>query len=893
LPLAPNWFIGGKDSISWRISQVSDNIPKNFIFQDIQKKWREQWKNQKTYSYDPARPRDQTFVIDTPPPTVSGSLHMGHVFSYTQTDIIARYQRMCGKNVFYPMGWDNNGLPTERRVQNVFGIKCNPKLPHQSDWQPVVRELKPQNYDDVSRANFLEACKLQTHQDEIKYENLWREMGLSIDWDQQYATIDEHCRRVSQVSFLDLVKKNLVESREAPTLWDSGFQTAVAQAEVEDRPQGGAFHEIRFAVEGGGELVIATTRPELLPACVAVVAHPDDVRYQKLFGRFAITPVFQARVPILPALHADPEKGTGILMVCTFGDAMDVEFWKKENLPLRQVIGRDGKFVPVTFANDGLFVSQNPQSANAHYQKLCGLFVKQARQAVVGLLSAEGSCVAGQGTALIGTPKPVEQMVKFYEKGDHPLEFVPTRQWFVKILDFKNELLEQGRKVAWHPTHMFKRYEQWVNGLNQDWCISRQRYFGVPFPVWYPLDDKGFPNYAKPIYADATVLPVDPLVTPPSGFNENQRGQPNGFMGDPDVMDTWATSSVTPQISSHWGKDNARHQKLFPADMRPQAHEIIRTWAFYTIAKAWMHEKTIPWNNIVISGWVVNPDRKKMSKSKGDNITPEGLLQTYPADALRYWAGRAKLGQDTLFDEKVFAIGHRLVTKIFNAAKFVRMQLDAAREANVSWNLSDITETLDLSWLAKIRDLTVFANNSLKQFDYAPVLALAEEVFWQFCDQYIELVKSRAYLQKDNIKGRSAIATLDLSLQTLLKIFAPFLPFVTEEVWSWGFGKASIHHESWPDWSVEQSLTLHSAAAFDAAVLVVNAIRSQKTEKQKSLKWPVVKLSVNAKPEEVSLLEKSLDDIQAVGHVLPEAVKLVSDANHGDMQVAVELAETF
>lgn len=838
---------------------MSKELPKNFDFTVIQKKWREQWKSNQTYQYNPNLPREQTFVIDTPPPTVSGSLHMGHVFSYTQTDIIARYQRMQGKTVFYPMGWDNNGLPTERRVQNVFGIKCNANQAYQAGWQPVERELKPQDFESVSRANFLEACKIQTHQDEIKYENLWREMGLSIDWDEQYATIDDHCRAVSQLSFLDLVEKDRVASREAPTMWDTGFQTAVAQAEVEDRPQQGAFHDIRFTVEGGGEFTISTTRPELLAACIAVVAHPDDVRYQKLFGKTAISPVFGAPVPIMAADHADPEKGTGILMVCTFGDAHDVEFWKKQKLPMRQLLGREGKMLPVEFATSGTFVSVDPKSANIHYTKLAGLFVKQARKVMVELLK--------ETNALIGEPKPTEQAVKFYEKGDHPLEFVTTRQWFIKILDCKDELLEQGKKVVWHPEHMAKRYEQWVQGLNQDWCISRQRFFGVPFPVWYKLDAQGEPDFAKPIFAKKEKLPVDPLAEVPEGFSENQRNQPNGFMGDPDVMDTWATSSVSPQISSHWGKDAERHKKLFPADMRPQAHEIIRTWAFYTITKAWMHEKKIPWENIVISGWVVNPDRKKMSKSKGGNVTPEGLLVTYPADALRYWSGRAKLGQDTIFEEKIFDIGQRLVTKLFNASKFVALQLAAAKEANVTWQISDITQELDLSWLSKIRDLTEFADVSLAKFDYAPVLARAEETFWEFCDQYIELVKSRAYSQKDNAKGKSAFATLDLTLRTLLKIFAPFLPYVTEEVWSWGLGDASIHLEKWPKVQDLQGLKVLPAMTFDLAVEIVNAIRAKKTECQKNMKWAVAKLEYFANAENEALIQTALSDILAVGQV--------------------------
>lgn len=856
---------------------MAEQPPKKLKTEEIQPKWRDKWEETQVYKYDDSVSRDQTFVIDTPPPTVSGSLHMGHVFSYTQTDMIARYQRMKGKNVFYPMGWDNNGLPTERRVQNLFGIRCNPNLAYKEGWKPEERKLKAHEFEEVSRQNFLEACKIQTANDEVKYENLWRTMGLSIDWSQQYATIDDHCRKVSQLSFLDLVNKDLVESREAPTMWDTGFQTAVAQAEVEDKMCGGAYHDIKFAVEEGGELIISTTRPELLGACIAVVAHPDDERFKPLFGKHAITPLFGARVPIMPAEHADPEKGTGILMVCTFGDAMDVEFWKHQDLPLRQVIGRDGKMMAITFG-EGVYQSQTPDVANANYSKLAGLYVKQARKELVEMLREDG--------ALQGEPKPTEHAVKFYEKGDHPLEFVPTRQWFVKILEHKAELLAQGEKITWHPTHMKKRYEQWVEGLNQDWCVSRQRFFGVAFPVWYKLDDSGNPDYENPIYATEGQLPVDPMAECPEGYDESQRGQPGGFMGDPDVMDTWATSSVSPQVNSHWKIDDKRHEHLFPADMRPQAHEIIRTWAFYTITKAWMHENKIPWSDIVISGWVVNPDRKKMSKSKGGTVTPEGLLDTYPADALRYWAGKAKLGQDTIFDEKMFTIGHKLVTKVFNATKFVWMQLEGAREAGVTWSTADIQEPVDLSWVSQMKGLLKEADEIFAGHDYAGVLSRTEDLFWEFCDNYIELVKSRAYTKREEAAGKSAVATLDWSIQTFLRLFAPFLPYVTEEAWTWGFGEGSIHRAAWPTADEVASVGEGDAKVFEDAIWVLNAIRTQKTKEQKSLKWEVDGLKVVAAQERVDRIQVGLSDIVAVGHVNPDGVDL-STAESENIEVAL------
>ncbi|MCB0325176.1 MAG: valine--tRNA ligase [Bdellovibrionales bacterium] len=567
-------------------------LPKKYQHQDVEARWAEYWENAKSYRWDASQSRDETFVVDTPPPTVSGSLHVGHVFSYTHTDLIVRYQRMRGKNIMYPMGWDDNGLPTERRVQNKFGITCSPELPYDPAWQPAPDGAERKHPEAISRRNFIEACTLVTSEDEKAFESLWRHLGLSVEWQQQYATIDEHCRATSQRSFLDLIAKGLVYSVESPTMWDVTFQTALAQADIEDRPQPGAYHDVRFGIDGGGSFVISTTRPELIVSVIAVVAHPDDERYQPLFGKSAITPLFHARVPILPSTHADPEKGSGIMMVSTFGDAADVEWWRSSGLPIKQVINRAGRFDPVDFTEEP-FVSVAPEKAKAAYDELVGKTVKQVRKRVAELLAEEGSAVDGQGAALVGALKPIEHPVKFYEKGDLPVEFVTTRQWFIRLLDHKQELLAQGEKIQWHPPHMQARYSNWVEGLNYDWCISRQRFFGVPFPVWYPISTAGEVLFDEPIFADPARLPVDPLSEAPPGYQAEQRGEPGGFAGDPDIMDTWATSSLTPQIVSKWGIDEQRHRKLFPMDMRPQSHEIIRTWAFYTIAKAWMHEREI------------------------------------------------------------------------------------------------------------------------------------------------------------------------------------------------------------------------------------------------------------------------------------------------------------
>lgn len=859
--------------------------PAAYTPSEIERVWAERWRAEELYRYDPTRPREETFIVDTPPPTVSGALHMGHVFSYTQTDVIVRQQRMLGKNIFYPMGWDDNGLPTERRVQRQFGIRCEPTLPYQPGWTPQTAPEGLKQLTEVSRKNFLEACELQTAEDEQKYEALWRRLGLSIDWAQQYSTVGKHCRRVSQYSFLDLMRKGLVYSTEAPTLWDTGFRTAVAQAEVEDREQTGAYHDIRFEVEGGGEnFVVSTTRPELLAACIAVAAHPNDARYQSLFGKRALTPLFRASVPIMPSEHADPEKGTGILMVCTFGDIADVEFWRKHKMPLRQIIGRDGRLLPIEFGK-GIFESREAAAANEAYQHLAGLYPKQARAKSAELLSA--------AQALTAPPKPTVQAVKFYEKGDQPLEFVTTRQWFVRILDSKPVLLAQGRKVRWHPDFMLKRYEQWVEGLNQDWCISRQRFFGVPFPVWYPLDAAGRPDFDRPLLAEESALPVDPQSDCPPGYAEAQRGQPHGFMGDPDVMDTWATSSLTPQISSRWGADPDRHARLFPTDLRPQAHEIIRTWAFYTIAKSWMHAASIPWTDIAISGWVVSPDRQKMSKSKGKAVTPETLLELYSADALRYWAARAKLGQDTMYDENVFKVGHRLATKIFNASKFTMLQ----SASGGATGLADVREPLDRAWIARMRLLLDEAGNSFQRYDYAAALMVVETAFWDFCDNYLELVKNRAYSSPDPAARRSAVAVLEWTLKTFLRLFAPFIPYITEEVWSWRFarseGQPSVHKAAWPDAQELQAVPPAPVEMITLVKTVLDGIREEKASKKRSVKWPVRSAEVFGSAEQLALLNAAQEDLRAAANVAPDGLALRerTGAPGSGLEMKFELAD--
>ncbi|MCA1694129.1 MAG: valine--tRNA ligase, partial [Actinobacteria bacterium] len=547
-----------------------------------------------------------------------------------------------------------------RRVQNVFNVRCDPSLPY----DPSL-DLKFGREGEtliVSRRNFIDLCDRVVTEDEKSFKDLWQRLGLSIDWSQTYATIDERARFVSQLSFLKLVEKREAELREAPTMWDIDFQSAVAQAEVEDRERDGAFYKIRFDVQGDDSVVIATTRPELLPACIALVAHPEDARYSGLIGGMAVTPLFRAPVPVIADEGADPEKGTGILMVCTFGDAADIEWWRALDVPAREVIDRGGRIIPAPWG-EAHWVSQDAEAAKKYHDQLAGLSITQARKEIVSLLS--------DAEALVGEPEPVRRPVKFYEKGERPLEFVVSRQWFIKVLDKKQQLIEQGRKIQWHPDMFRSRYENWVEGLNQDWCVSRQRYFGVPIPVWYAIGDDGAVDYERMIFPAPENLPVDPYAEAPPGYREDQRGREGGFVGDPDVFDTWATSSLTPLIPTGWQEDQAKFDALYPTDLRPQGHEIIRTWAFTTITRSFLEDGSVPWWHVGISGWVLDHDRKKMSKSKGNVVLPTDPLDEYGSDAVRYWTGSMRLGTDATPDPNVFKEGKRLVTKIRNAARLV------------------------------------------------------------------------------------------------------------------------------------------------------------------------------------------------------------------------------
>ncbi|WP_058235490.1 valine--tRNA ligase [Devriesea agamarum] len=842
------------------------SIPDKPSLDGLEAKWGGAWESSQIYAFNRETTREQVFSIDTPPPTASGSLHIGHVFAYSQVDMIARYQRMRGQNVFYPLGWDDNGLPTERRVQNYFGVRCDPSLPYEENFVPPheggdAKSAKAANQKPISRRNFIELCERLTAEDEKVFEHVFRTLGLSVDWHQTYQTINDRARATSQKAFLQHLRDGHAYQAEAPTQWDVTYRTAVAQAEQEDRDRDGAYHRIGFTRPDGEKVFIETTRPELLPACVALVAHPDDERYQSLFGTTVTSPLFGVEVPVHPHPLAQADKGAGIAMICTFGDATDVIWWRELNLPTRCVIGRDGRFVP-----EAPWITSD--EGQARYAELAGLTVFSAQKRVVEMVTESGD--------LVGEPRRISHPVKFYENGDKPLEYVTSRQWYVanggrdnSENGLRSTLIQRGQELTWYPPFMESRYRNWVEGLSGDWLVSRQRFFGVPIPIWYAVDESGAVDYDRLLTPAFEDLPIDPTIDVPAGYTEDQRGQAGGFVADPDILDTWATSSLTPELVGGWLDDSDLFDKIFPMDLRPQGHDIIRTWLFSTIARSELLFGRLPWTAASINGWILDPDRKKMSKSKGNVVTPLGLLEQYGSDGVRYWAGRARQGVDTAFNEAQMKIGRRLAIKLLNASKFALGFGSASPDPAgvLAADPAHVTEATDRSMLAALGTVVASATTAFDAMDYARALEIIEPFFWTFCDDYIELVKERAHGQHDEDGAASARAALAIALDVQLRLFAPFQPFVTDEVWSW-WREGSVHTQAWP-----HAEPLAAAAAGQSETLLstlsdaVVHVRKVKSDAKVSQKTPILHAQMTVPTDLVPAVESARSDVMSLGRM--------------------------
>ncbi len=787
-------------------------LPKLYHHKEAEPKWQKFWEEQRIYRFNPQDNTKPAYTIDTPPPTVSGRMHIGHAFSYAQEDFMARFHRMNGQNVFYPFGTDDNGLPTERLVEKTKKVKST----------------------RMERQDFIDLCNETVKELKPAFIQDWKNLGMSCDWQTTYSTIDPHCIKTAQKSFLDLWNKGMIERRNEPTMWDITDQTAIAQAELEDLEKESTFNDVAFEVEDGTKITIATTRPELIPACVMIFVHPEDARYKNLIGKKVKVPTTTRFVEVIADNSANPEKGSGILMVCSYGDRFDADAIKRYKKESHVILNKDG-------------------TLNEKAGKYTGLKINEARERILEDLEAEGKLLKQE---------KIKHIVNVTERSKTPIEFIETPQFFVKILEHKKRLLDKGAEIKWHPQHMHKRYVQWVEGLEWDWNISRQRHFGVPFPVWYDPD-------GKVIVADESQLPVDPL-------NDKPLNHDGPVTPEKDVMDTWMTSSVSPQIAANWVNDegyneNIQFEKVFPMSLRPQAHDIIRTWAFYTIVKAYYHHETIPWEHIAISGHIQDPKGRKMSKSLGNVIDPREVLGKFGTDAFRFFAAESKLGEDLPYQEKDIITGQKFINKLWNASKFSLMHLDDFKQQDDHAANMPMIETFDRWLLSKLNKVIKTCTETFENYEYSKTKAETEKFFWQiFCDQYLEIVKDRLYNpEQRGVKEReSAQFTLYSALLSILKLMAPITPHITEEIYHLYFAekedKKSIHISRWPQFN-ENLVDEKAELTGDLGVDIINAVRKYKSEQKLSLKEKLTELVLVSKEEDFQkMIEEIENDLKAV-----------------------------
>jgi len=779
-----------------KIDRVDKSMEKRYDSSSFEKSIQELWEKNKVYTRE--NNPGPLYSIDTPPPTVSGSLHMGHIGSYTQTDILARFKRMSGFSVFYPFGFDDNGLPTERFVEKKLKISAH----------------------KVGRSAFIEKCLEVTKESEKTFKSLWQQVGLSVDWSICYETISAQVRKLSQESFILLYKKGFIYRKDEPSLFCTSCRTSVAQAELDDEERDSFFNDIVFKTEDGKDLLIGTTRPELLPSCVALLYNPKDERYTYLKKTKAVVPIFEHTVPVLEDEKVDIEKGTGLVMVCTFGDTTDMEWVKKFKLPIKLSVGFDGKWLPDT----GI---------------LAGLKVKDAREKILEELEKNG---------LLINKKPIRHSVNVHERCKKDIEILALPQWFFKILEHKKKFLEQANKINWYPEYMKTRYVDWVENIGWDWCLSRQRFYGIPFPAWHCQ------NCGEILLADIKDLPIDPQETPYPGGNCPKCGS-SDIVPDTDIMDTWNTSSITPYILYPYFDPKAESPfeskkitEFLPMGMRAQAHDIIRTWAFYTIVKAFTHNKTIPWKDIVISGHVLSDKRQKLSKSKGGGaLTPENLLKRYAADSIRYWAASGGLGKDISFSENQIKIGQKLITKIWNAFRFTKTHIEGAETQEVA-NLS--LGTINEWILHETNTCFKSYKTYFDQHEFGHALQTIDKFFWSiFCDNYLEFIKDQLFNPEqypENLVAATRWTLYTVGLQ-ILQMYAPYIPYVTEAIYQTIYkereGIGSLHQTKFTN--VQKSFVFaESAANMEAIIDLVSKIRKLKTKHELSLKTELDSLEI-------------------------------------------------
>jgi valyl-tRNA synthetase len=817
------------------------NLPELYKPAEMEPLIQEFWRNTGVYHFSPQE-QGPVFAIDTPPPTVSGTLHLGHMFSYTHADLIARQRRMKGYQVFYPMGYDDNGLPTERLVEKQLGIKV----------------------EQVGRRTFIEHCLQIGEQAERDYQALWQRLGLSIDWRFTYRTIGVQAQRISQKSFIDLYKQGLAYRQKSPSIWCPECQTTIAQAELNDLERTVETYFLAFRLDDGKTLPIATTRPELLPACVAIFVHPDAVRFKNEVGAQATIPLIDRQVPILEDLLADPEKGSGVVMCCTFGDSTDIHWWRTHQLPLIELIQPDGTLGET--AGD-----------------FAGLSTSAARRQIVSALEQAGLLLDRQSTP---------QSVRVHERCDTPVEHILASQWFLRVLEFKERLLQAGEQLTWHPLHMKARYRSWVENLSWDWCLSRQRTFGVPFPLWYCQE------CGEVMIAAEDQLPVDPVDT---ALDQSCSCGSDSFLPERDVMDTWATSSMSPQIVGRWLADPQLYQRVFPMSLRPQGHEIIRTWAFYTLYKSLMHFDRLPWKDVVLSGWgIAAQGMGKISKSRGtDVLQPSEAIENYSADAVRYWAASTGVGKDTVISEEKIKTGARLITKLWNVARFAERFLIDFRVDAYPPPLSPADRWI----LSRIQNQVTRVSELFEGYDYATAKSELENFFWRdLADNYLEMAKQRLYNETHPLH-HAARYTLYNVLLTTIKLFAPFTPHITEAIyqaiflhedwleearkgnWPGGVGWKSIHTSRWPEPDV--SLQDEQAEQIGEYLIeIASAVRRYKSENNLSLRTELNRLQLSVKEPHLAVaFQDASSDLMSITRA--KRVDVVAEMDAGMLSLGL------